>query len=43
MTKVFGIDISHWQSNMNLNKAKSEGVQFAIIRGMYGNAKDVSF
>lgn len=43
MTKVFGIDISHWQSNMDLNRAKSEGVQFAIIRGMYGNAKDVSF
>lgn len=28
---------------MNLNKAKSEGVNFAIIRGMYGNAKDTSF
>lgn len=28
---------------MDLNKAKSEGVNFAIIRGMYGNAKDTSF
>lgn len=43
MTKVFGIDISVWQRNMDLNKAKKEGVQFAIIRGMYGNAKDTSF
>lgn len=41
--EVFGIDISHWQSNMNLNTAKNEGVRFAIIRGMYGNGKDVSF
>lgn len=41
--EMFGIDISHWQSNMNLNTAKNEGVRFAIIRGMYGNGKDVSF
>ncbi len=41
--EIFGIDISHWQSNMNLNSAKNEGVKFAIIRGMYGNGKDVSF
>ena len=41
--EIFGIDISHWQSNMNLNTAKNEGVRFAIIRGMYGNGKDVSF
>lgn len=39
----FGIDISTWQRNMNLAQAKSEGVEFAIIRGMYGNAKDVHF
>ena len=43
MNKVFGIDISVWQKSMDLNKAKSEGVNFAIIRGMYGNAKDTSF
>lgn len=41
--EIFGIDISHWQGNMNLNTARNEGVRFAIIRGMYGNGKDVSF
>ena len=43
MDKVFGIDISVWQRDMDLNKAKQEGVKFAIIRGMYGNAKDTSY
>ena len=41
--EVFGIDISTWQKGMDLNQAKNEGVNFAIIRGMYGNAKDVHF
>ena len=40
---VFGIDVSTWQKGFNFAKAKSEGVQFAILRGMYGNAKDVTF
>ena len=43
MTKVFGIDISKYQKDMDLNQAKNEGVNFAIIRGMYGNKKDTSF
>lgn len=43
MSATFGIDISVWQRNMNLAKAKAEGVKFAIIRGMYGNAKDTAF
>ena len=43
MTKIFGIDISVWQRDMDLTKAKKEGVRFSIIRGMYGNAKDTSF
>ena len=29
----FGIDISEWQKNINLEKAKNEGVTFAILRG----------
>ncbi len=41
--KVFGIDISKYQKDMDLNKAKNEGVNFAIIRAMYGNQKDVAF
>ena len=43
MTKVFGIDISVWQRGIKLATAKSEGASFVIIRGMYGNAKDVEF
>ena len=39
----FGIDISVWQKNIDLNKAKNEGVKFTIIRAMYGNAKDTAF
>lgn len=39
----FGIDISVWQRGMSLESAKNEGVEFVIIRGMYGNAKDVEF
>lgn len=39
----FGIDISTWQRNMDLAQAKREGAEFAIIRGMYGNGKDVHF
>ena len=41
--QVFGIDISVHQAGMSLEKAKAEGVRFAIIRGMYGNAKDTEF
>jgi len=43
MSKIFGIDISVWQKNIDLMQAKREGVQFAILRGMYGNAKDTAF
>lgn len=43
MTKVFGIDISKYQKDMNLETAKNEGIKFAIIRGAYGNSKDTSF
>lgn len=41
--KTFGIDISKWQKNMDLAKAKQEGVNFVIIRGAYGNSKDMAF
>lgn len=50
MNKIFGIDISEFQSGMNLAVAKAEGVQYAILRGAYtgygsakGKAKDSSF
>lgn len=41
--RLFGIDISVWQRDINLAQAKNEGVKFAIIRGAYGNKKDTAF
>lgn len=41
--KIFGIDISKYQKDMNLETAKNEGVKFAIIRGAYGRSKDTAF
>lgn len=43
MSKLFGIDISVWQRDINLAQAKAEGVNFTIIRGAYGNKKDTAF
>ena len=41
--KRFGIDVSVWQKGMDFAKVKNEGVEFVIMRGMYGNAKDTEF
>lgn len=41
--KTFGIDISKYQKNMDLTRAKNEGVCFTIIRGAYGKSKDTAF
>ena len=41
--KIFGIDISKYQKDMDLAKAKNEGVRFTIIRGAYGRSKDSAF
>ena len=41
--KTFGIDISKYQANMDLARAKNEGVRFTIIRGAYGRSKDSAF
>jgi hypothetical protein len=44
MTK-FGIDVSRWQGNFNFDQAKSEGVEFVIIKagggddGLYRDSK----
>ena len=35
MSKIFGIDVSFWQGDFDFKKAKNEGVQFVILRGMY--------
>lgn len=43
MDKTFGIDISKWQSGMDLAAAKREGVQFVILRGADHLAKDTQF
>lgn len=39
----FGIDISVWQKGFNFDKAKAEGVEFAILRGAYHLSKDKCF
>lgn len=39
----FGIDVSIWQEGFNFDKAVEEGVQFAILRGACGMAKDRCF
>ena len=39
----FGIDISRWQKGFNFDKAVSEGVEFAILRGAYHTDKDICF
>lgn len=42
-TKLYGIDVSHWQNTINWAKVKNDGVQFAIIkatgRGCYKTSK----
>ena len=43
MSKVFGIDVSQWQGDFNFQQAKSEGVEFAIIRSGYAETKDPYF
>lgn len=41
--KTFGIDVSKWQGNFDFDLAKSQGVQFAILRGAYACGKDTKF
>lgn len=41
--KKFGIDISSWQNGFDFDRAKSEGVEFAILRGAYHTRKDNCF
>ena len=43
MDKIFGIDVSKWQGEFNFAKAKSEGVEFVILRGAYSTIKDTKF
>lgn len=39
----WGIDISTWQEGFNFDKAKAEGVEFAMLRGAYSQSKDDQF
>lgn len=41
--KRWGIDISTWQKGIDLSKAKSEGIEFAILRAGYSTTKDNQF
>lgn len=36
MTKIKGIDVSKWQTNINWKKVKAAGVKFVMIRVLYG-------
>ena len=41
-----GIDVSKWQGNIDWNRVKADGIEFAIIRIGYGkflNQKDEYF
>ena len=40
MDKIFGIDISSYQSDIDLKKAKDEGVNFVMIRAGYTGYSD---
>ena len=39
----FGIDISKWQKGFDFDRAKSEGVEFIILRGAYSFSGDSCF
>lgn len=41
--KKWGIDISTWQKGIDLARAKSEGVEFAILRAGFSTTKDNQF
>ena len=41
--KTFGIDVSKWQGDFDFEKAKDEGVKFAVLRGAYSCGKDIKF
>ena len=41
--KTFGIDVSKWQGDFDFEKAKDEGIKFAILRGAYACGKDIKF
>lgn len=43
MDNIFGIDVSKWQKNFDFNKARSEGVRFAIIKASQSLFKDGEF
>ena len=38
-----GIDVSKWQKGFDFDRAKKEGVEFAILRGAYSTSKDSCF
>lgn len=43
---IKGIDVSKWQGNIDWNKVKADGIEFAILRAGYGrevSQKDVRF
>ena len=46
MTKISGIDVSHWQRTVDFEKVKSAGYTFVMLNagyGRYAKQKDESF
>jgi lysozyme len=37
MAEILGIDVSHWQGNINWDKAKAAGIRFAFCKASEGN------
>lgn len=40
---IRGVDISYWQSNVNFDKMKTAGAEFAILRAYFSASKDQRF
>ena len=36
MSPIKGMDVSHYQGDIDFNKAKADGIEFAMIRAGYG-------
>lgn len=41
--KVYGIDISRWQGEVDFDQVKADGIDFVIIRAGYTGGKDIMF
>lgn len=40
---IFGVDVSEWQAGFDFNRAKAEGIKFAILRTTDGTYRDKQY